>query len=34
MTKQQNDCVPSEDSDQLGHQPSLIRVFAVSLMGS
>ena len=26
---QQNDCVPSEDSDQPGHPPSLIRVFAV-----
>ena len=23
--KQQNDCAPSEDSDQPGHQPSLIR---------
>ena len=22
-------CAPSEDSDQPGHQPSLIRVFAV-----
>ena len=27
----QNDCVPSEDSDQPGHPPSLIRVFAVRL---
>ena len=31
-------CVPSEDSDQPGHPPSLIRslirVFAVRLMGS
>ena len=27
-------CVPSEDSDQPGHPPSLIRVFAVCLMGS
>ena len=26
----QNGCAPSEDSDQLGHRPSLIRVFAVS----
>ena len=26
---QQNDCAPSEDSDQPGHPPSLIRVFAV-----
>ena len=26
--------VPSEDSDQHGHQPSLIRVFAVRSMGS
>ena len=25
---------PSEDSDQPGHPPSLIRVFAVRLMGS
>ena len=31
---QQNDCVPSEDSDQPGHPPSLIKVFAVCLMGS
>ena len=28
---QQNDCVPSEDSDQSGHPPSLIRVFAVRI---
>ena len=28
---QQNDCVPSEDSDQPGHSPSLIRVFAVRM---
>ena len=27
-------CAPSEDSDQPGHPPSLIRVFAVRLMGS
>ena len=27
MTKQ-NKCAPSEDSDQPGHPPSLIRVFA------
>ena len=27
MTNQQNDCAPSEDSDQPGHLPSLIRVF-------
>ena len=26
--------VPSEDSDQTGHPPSLIRVFAVRSMGS
>ena len=26
---QQNDCAPSEDSDQSGHPHSLIRVFAV-----
>ena len=29
--KQQNDCTPSEDSDQPGHLPSLIRVFAVHI---
>ena len=28
MTNQQNACAPSEDSDQPGHPPSLIRVFA------
>ena len=28
---QQTDCAPSEDSDQPGHPPSLIRVFAVRL---
>ena len=28
---QQNDCAPSEDSDQPGHPTSLIRVFAVRL---
>ena len=28
---QQSDCVPSEDSDQPGHPPSLIRVFAVRM---
>ena len=28
---QQSGCVPSEDSDQPGHPPSLIRVFAVRL---
>ena len=27
-------CAPSEDSDQPGHLPNLIRVFAVRLMGS
>ena len=26
-------CAPGEDSDQLGHLPSLIRVFAVHSMG-
>ena len=30
MTNQQNESAPSEDSDQPGHPPSLIRVFAVS----
>ena len=28
---QQSDCAPSEDSDQPGHPPSLLRVFAVRL---
>ena len=28
---QQNDCAPSEDSDQPGHPPSLISVFAVRM---
>ena len=28
MTKPINGCAPSEDSDQPGHPPSLIRVFA------
>ena len=27
-------CAPSEDSDQLGHPPSVVRVFAVRSMGS
>ena len=27
-------CAPSEDSDEPGHSPSLIRVFAVRFMGS
>ena len=27
-------CAPSEDSDQPGHQPSLISVFALRSMGS
>ena len=31
---QQNECAPSEDSDQPGHPPSLIRVFPVRSMGS
>ena len=31
---QQNECAPSEDSDQPGIPPSLIRVFAVRLIGS
>ena len=30
---QQNECAPSEDSDQPGHPPSLIRVFAVGCPG-
>ena len=29
---QQNDCAPSEDSDEPGRPPSLIRVFAVRMM--
>ena len=28
---QQSECAPSEDSDQPGHPPSLIRVFTVSM---
>ena len=31
---QQSVCAPSEDSDQSGHPPRLIRVFAMRLMGS
>ena len=31
---QQNECASSEDSDQPGHPPSLIRVFAVRSVGS
>ena len=31
---QQNDCAPSQDSDQSGHPSSLIRVFAVRSVGS
>ena len=31
MTKPKNECAPGEDSDQPGHSPSLIRVFAVSM---
>ena len=34
MTKPQSECAPSEDSDQPGHPPSLIRVFAVRSLGS
>ena len=30
---QQNDCAPSEDSDQPGYPPSQISVFAVRSMG-
>ena len=30
---QQNDCAPSEDSDQPGHPPSLIGVLAVRSLG-
>ena len=29
--KTKSDCAPSEDSDQSGHPPSLIRVFAVRM---
>ena len=29
-----NKCAPSEDSDQPGHPPSLIRIFAVCSVGS
>ena len=31
-TNNLSDCAPSEDSDQPGHPPSLIRVFAVHMM--
>ena len=31
MTNQQNECAPSEDSDQPGHPFSLIRVFAARM---
>ena len=31
---QQNDCAPSKESDQPGHPPSLIRIFAVRLKKS
>ena len=31
---QQNECAPSEDSDQPGHPPSLIRVFTVRMKKS
>ena len=31
---QQNECVPSKDSDHPGHPPILIRVFAMHSMGS
>ena len=34
MTKPTNDSAPSEDTDQPGHPPSLIRVFVVHSMGS
>ena len=31
MTKPTNNCAPNEDSDQPGHPPSLIRVFAARM---
>ena len=34
MTNQKNECAPSEDSDQPGHLPSLIKVFAMRSMDS
>ena len=34
MTNQQNECAPSEDSDQPGHPPNLIRGFALRSVGS
>ena len=34
MKNQQNASVPSEDSDQPGHSPSLIKVLAVCSLGS
>ena len=32
--KKQSECAPSEDTDQPGHPPGLIKVFAVRSMGS
>ena len=34
MTKPTNGCAPSKDSDQPGHPPSLIKVFAMRSMDS
>ena len=34
LQNQQNECAPSEDSDQPGHPLSLIRVFAVRSVDS
>ena len=34
LFQSKHECAPSEDSDQPGHPPSLIRVFAVHSMGS
>ena len=31
VPNQQNDCASSEDSDQPGHPPSLIRVFFIRM---
>ena len=33
-SNEQNECAPSEDSDQPGHPPNLIRVFALRSVGS
>lgn len=34
LANQQESCAPGEDSNQLGHLPSLISIFSVCLEGS